>query len=222
VTFLDLVQNLWAESGTGGPEPYTVSGQVGELMRLVMWIHRADLEIQRAHNDWDFLWVPTSLLTVEGQQDYAPPADDIGVYDEESLYMDDGAALDVAHYLTMKGAPFDSTPGAPYRVTLLPDKGLRLEAVPDAEYTIKFDYFREPVPMEIDDDAISIIPEAYHNAILGRALMMYAQYENAPEAMQSGQQMYIEWMSSLQSRHLPGHRDMHRQAEGNFFRVEVE
>lgn len=222
MNYLELVQNLHRESGTGGPLPTTVVGNVGEAARLVYWIGRADIEIQNAHNDWDFMWVQDTFQTVAAQSRYLFAAD-VKTMDESSFFIDSlGLNLNVMDYLKVKDYPQDSTQGTPYQVILEPDRNMRLEAIPDAVYTVRHDYFRNPVAMAIDDAAVSLIPEAYHWAIIGKALTMYAMYENAPEAMQHGTQIFGEWMESLQSNQLPGHRDMHKQAEGNFWNVEVE
>ena len=55
-TFLELTQDLHRESGAAGSAPSTVVGQTGEAQRLVKWIQRADLQIQKLWHDWEFLW----------------------------------------------------------------------------------------------------------------------------------------------------------------------
>lgn len=223
MTYLEMVQALWEESGSGGPRPITIVDQEGEAQRLVTWIGRANLEIQRAHNDWDFLWSQSSFDTVPGTAIYPVPEDDIGVYDEDTFWATDVGDLRALRYLNAKGEPLWASAGSPEMVVIRPDRSLRIDPTPDDIYKINFDYHRTPVPLDATrNDAQSIIPEAYRYAIVGRALMFYAMYENAPEAMQQGQQMYGEWMAALQSHQLPGHRDMHRQAEGSYFHVEVE
>lgn len=222
MTYLELVQYLHRETGTGGPQPSTVIGQVGEAARLVYWIQRAELEIQNVHNDWDFLWSQTTFDTAIGTSDYAFPAN-AKTIDEDTIFVDSlGIQLGCVDYLAVKDDPRDLSQGVPYRVILLPSDTFRVEAVPDAIYTVRFDYFVQPTEMIVDDATLPTIPERYHLAIVGKAMTMYAMYENAPEIMQSGTQMFGEWFEAMQSNHLPGHRDMHKQAEGNYWRVEVE
>jgi hypothetical protein len=221
VTFLELVQDLWRESGSGGPMPSTVVGQSGEALRLVQWVRRADAAIQALHTDWNFLWAQDSFDTVAGTSLYAFPLD-AGTIDEDTFFLDGERALEVCHYLDVKGDPRDTTETKPYRVTILPNRTFRLEGVPDDVYTISYDYFLAPADMALEDGAESPIPASLRKVIVGRALIQYGSYENAPDAVQAGQIMYQEWLTNLESNYLPGKRDMHKQAEGNFFEVTVE
>ena len=74
-TFKELVQDLHRESGASGSTPSTVENQTGEALRMVRWIRRADLHIQKLWHDWKFLWSPTQYSedTVDGTRDATVP-----------------------------------------------------------------------------------------------------------------------------------------------------
>jgi hypothetical protein len=221
VTYLELVQRLWEESGSGGPRPSAVAGQQGEALRLVNWIARADRAIQNIHSDWDFLWTTGTINTVIGTSLYAFPTD-CGSVDEDTFLIGGDEPLEVVDHLDVKGEVRDTNSGKPYRVIMQPNRQFRLESVPDAVYSITYDYFVKSVAMPVADGSVSIIPEEFHDAIVGKAIMYYATYENAEEALRNGAIMYEDNMDALESRYLPGKRDMHKQAEGNHFGVTVE
>lgn len=222
MNFLELVQALHRESGSGGPQPTAVTGQTGESLRLVQWIRRADRAIRALHTDWDFLWAQTSFNTLaNGTQIYAYPAG-VGTPDEDSFLLDNEYELECLDYLEVRGEPVEDDAGRPYRVIMLPNRTFRVEGAPNAVHTISFDYWQAPGQMDLENTAESVIPEDYRDVIVGKALIQYGTYEAAPDAIQSGQQMYLDWIEKLESDYLPGDRDMHKQAEGNLFEVHVE
>lgn len=223
MNLLELVQELWRESGTGGPQPSTVVGQTGEAGRLVQWIRQADLEIQQKHSDWNFLWGQDSFDTVSGTSTYTDPVSGgASEFDEDTFFLDSTTKLECVRYSHVRQEVRASGTGQPYRVVLMPDGTLRCDPTPGAVYTISFDYWAKPTSMNAGDTAESVIPAEFHQVIVGKALMHYAEYENAPEIMQKGQRMYADWILPLEAKELPGDRHMHRQAEDNEIQVRVE
>lgn len=220
MTYLEMVKLLWTESGTGGREPTSILNQVGEIKRLIGWIKRADREIQLEHTDWGFLWDQASVPTIDGQSVYSMPAN-LREYDENTFRLD-GERVEVVDYLDVKDDIPLAGPSKPYRVVMLPNNRLRLDPTPNGVFTLTYDYYINPVAMADQDAAESIIPAPYRSAIVGRALMMYANYEVAQELMPQAQLMYQSHMQPLESAWLPGNRNANKQAEGNFFGVQVE
>ena len=53
-TYLQLCQKLRQECEVGGTGPSAVTGQTGELARLVTWIADAYTELQQ---EYDWLWL---------------------------------------------------------------------------------------------------------------------------------------------------------------------
>jgi len=220
-TFKQLVQDLHRESGASGSAPSSVVGQTGEALRMVRWIRRADLHIQKLWHDWKFLWSSTqySQDTVAGTQDAVVPTTQ-GIWDR-STFRIDGELIDVVEYEKVKGEVFDTTASSrdqPSRIIILPNKNLRFDPVPDAAYTITADYFLKPVAMTADA-TVSKIPEEYHEVILGQALIYYGNYEHADDAKIYGKELVDEWLPILESECLPNEFESRRTSSGN--RIEV-
>src|SRR6266404_8426396 len=70
-TFLALVQDLYREVGAAGGAPAnaipTIVGATGEILRLVNYVHDAELEIQNLWVDWK--WLRKTLTFYTGAQD---------------------------------------------------------------------------------------------------------------------------------------------------------
>ena len=64
MNFLDLCQRLVQETGIADEGPATVTGQTGDMGRIVNWINDAWLKIQSIRADWNWAWsTGTSTLT---------------------------------------------------------------------------------------------------------------------------------------------------------------
>jgi len=220
-TFKELVQDLHRESGASGSAPSTVLNQTGEAQRMVRWIRRADLHIQKLWHDWKFLWSPIqySAVTVDGTQDAIVPTTQ-GIWDRRTFRID-GELIDVVEYEEVKDEVFETSAASedqPSRIIILPNKNLRFDPVPDKAYTITADFFLKPVAMTADAE-ISKIPQEYHEIILGQALIYYGNYENAPDAKVNGQELVDIWLDVLESEELPNKFASRRTSSGNEIEV---
>ena len=221
MNLLALVQKTWRESGSGGRMPEAVTGLRGEQQRLVEWVWSADLFIQSLHTDWGYLWVQDTINTLAGVSVYAPPYG-LGEPERDTFFIGD-VQLELVDHIDVRHVPRNDTPGQPYRVIMLPNGTFYLEGRPDAAYDIRYSFYRQPTAMDIEDpEAQSIIPAAYREAIVGKALMLYAELENAPEIMQKGQTMMGNWVAAMEATQLPGERRAHRIAEGNVLDMYTE
>ncbi len=222
-TFLELVQDLHREVGASGDEITSVSGQVGENQRLVRWTRDADFYIQNRWLNWKFLWNQVQLNTVTGIVGLASPTD-LNFWDFKTFKLNEGGAndedepLNFREHDSIKGLIRDFTQAKPASVILMPDNNLEFEPVPDQTYQIKSDYFMKPTKMAANSD-VSLIPEEYHQAILGRAMVLYANYEGAPEIKTQGQEVFDEVFGRLENHQLPNQRFSRYQSTGSFFDV---
>lgn len=220
MNYLQLVQELWRESGSGGTMPVTVTGQTGESGRLVEWIRSADIYLQSLYTDWNFLWGQEFFSTTPSLA-FHTPAVPIGDFDRHAWFIN-SEPLRCVEYIEVKDYPRPTDPGRPYQAVIMPDRRIRLDPSPDKVYTVRFDYWAPATAMAPDGNSQSIVPPEYHEAIIGKALMMYAEYENAPEVMEKGTRKLSDWLTVLQARQLPGGRFMHKVAEGNDMVITVE
>lgn len=222
-TFLELVQNLQREVGASGNQISSVINQVGENQRMVRWIQEADIYIQNRWLNWKFLWNQVEFSTVPATVGLAAPTD-LNFWDYKTFKINDGAPGDedgqilAIEYDMLKWTVRDNTQAKPATVIIMPDNSLEFEPVPDAVYQIKADYFRVPTKLAANDD-VSLIPENYQQAILGRAIVLYANYEAAPEMKAQGEEIFEEVYGRLENSQLPNQRFSRFQSTGSFFEV---
>ena len=226
-TFLELVQDLQREVGASGAQISSVTGQVGEAQRLVKWIQQSDFWIQNRWLNWKFLWNQVSVNTVASTIGLAAPTD-LNFWDYKTFKINDGGASDEDEPLSaiehdmIKWQIRDTDTGKPSLVIIMPDNTIEFEPVPDlSTYLIKADYFRKPTKMAANGD-VSRIPEEYHQAILGRAMILYANYESAPEIKTQGQEIFDTFLARLENSQLPNQRYSRYQSTGSFFDVNAQ
>lgn len=222
MTFLELVQALHGECGAAGVAPSAVTGQVGENRRLVNWVTRADLKLQRKWINWKFLRAEfdTANTTTPSTATLSKPADlktwDLKTFKITYPGQTEQYPLPAVEYENVKGTIIDDNEGPPGRVIIMPDNSLMFEPVPDGVYTITADYYLKPVALAVNADE-SRIPEEYHeSAILGRALMYYANFENAPEIRRQGEELYAEGLAEMENHQLPNQNYSRLRTGGGF------
>jgi len=225
-TYLELVQDLHREVGAAGVAPTTAINLIGEADRLAKWIREADIYIQLLWVTWRFLWAQfdTNNTTTAGTNLLAAPAD-LNFWDFKTFKIiqpgeTDENPLSVVEYDKIKGTILDTSQDIPSRAIVMPDNNLNFEPIPDAIYTILADYYVKPTPLAANDD-VSIIPEEYHQVILGRAEILYGNYENAPEIKDQGKEIYIEQLARLENHQLPNLENS-RFTTGGLFAVIAE
>ena len=222
MTFLELVQALHSEVGAAGAGPSTVVNQVKENARLVHWIKRADLRVQNKWINWKFLRAEftTNNVTSAGVATLSAPAilktwdlDTFKIlYPGDTEYSD----IDVVEYEETKGEVLTTSQGAPSRVIIMPDNSLKFDPVPDGVYTVQADFYKKPVAL-VNNTDISAIPEEYHlSAVLGRAMIYYGNFENAPEIKLQGQELYAEGLAEMENHQLPNKNYSRLRTGGGF------
>lgn len=205
MNFLQLVQALQEESGSGGQTISSLANVTGESLRLKNWIRRANLAIQSQWVDWKFLWVEgASITTGAGTQDYAAPASTVNVWDRKSFKVD-GEWMEPLLEYDATTFPISPGSGKPTQAYLLPSRQLRMEPTPNAAYTVTADYWRTPADLT-DNSDVSLIPEPFRMVIVYQALMYYANWERAEEAKQHAREGLELWYPMLQARELPNHQ----------------
>lgn len=224
MTFLELVQALWEESGSTGIAPgvSTVVSQTGENLRLVNWVNRAWRDIQSMHPDWGWKRTSASFTTVAGQAIY-PLGTGAGTVGVTAATFSEWARYTGRTYLTATGTSseaflpymeyegwrntyqFGATRTAnsrPVQYAISPAKAVCLGPVALAGYTVTLDYFSAPTDLTLDDDEPDM-PAEFHMAIVWRALMKYGAYEGAPDAYDHGKEEWKSWKARLEASRLP-------------------
>ena len=205
-TYLELLQQLHRDVGAAGSEPVAVTGLRGEAKRLANYVKRADQLIQLKWVNWKFLRATYSADTVASTATAAKPAD-LKYWDFKTFFMIEPGQTDknpfgVVEYDKVKSDILDTTENIPWRAIVMPDNSLKFEPVPDDAYTIQADYYKVPTLLAANTD-VSDIPPEYHQIIIGRAMILYANFENAPEMKDQGEEIYVEQLALLENDQLP-------------------
>lgn len=199
-SFLTLVQDLYREVGAAGGVPTaaipTIVGATGEILRLVNYIHDAELELQSLWVDWK--WLRKTLTFYTGSQTQngifttlngavsAQPAD-LAEWDWEAFFiLPTGSSyyqpLPAQEWQEVRREVFNTSSYAqPSRVIVMPDNTLRFDMIPDASYQCTAEYRSVPYDLKADTD-VSNIPARFGNRLIVEwARMKYGMFESAPE-----------------------------------------
>ena len=205
-TFLELLKQLHRDVGAAGTEPAAVTGLTGEAKRLANWIIQTDNYIQLKWVNWKFLRATYSVATVASTATAAKPAGlkywDFKTFKIIEPGQTDKNLFNAIEYDKVKGDILDTAEDIPWRAIVMPDNSLRFEPIPDAAYTIEADYYTVPTLLAANAD-ISDIPPEYHQIIIGRAMILYANFESAPEIKDQGEEIYVEQLALLENDQLP-------------------
>ena len=185
-TYLSGSVDLRRECGMSGTGPAAVTGQTGDLERIVEWYAQAYTEIQNRHQDW--LWL-RSTFTVD-----TTASDDTYAYGDVTdsrlsalitrfrrwwLYDVDGFP-NVRSYLTSAGVSGEKyllplpwaafrdlykrgtqTNNAPVHITVDPQRNLILGPKPNGIYTVTGEYQMSAQVLAADGDTPEM-PSDYH------------------------------------------------------------
>jgi len=79
---------------------------------------------------------------------------------------------------------------------------MSLGSLPDAVYTIDFDYYRTPQQLTQNTDEL-LIEEQFHDAVLYKAILYVAAEQDAPELYQDAQAQLNIRLSAMGVTELP-------------------
>lgn len=222
MNFLELVQYTAREATVSGTIS-SVTGQVGEIARVVNDVANAYRKVQTAHADWEFLRRDVGFATTATKSTYTAleagiPAGEFG----EWMWITPGQPGWRA-YLTAQGFGTEqpvrfmdynkfkqrylygnqrTQVGRPLVVTQRPDQTLVFWPIPDDSYTIVGEQYHAPYQLVANAD-VPCWPAKFHDAVVYRALMLYAEYEGDPTVMSSAQGEYNAIINKMEEVLLP-------------------
>lgn len=209
MNFLELVVDLRRECSVAGNGPVSLNDNRAEYQRLIQWVRQANTEIQGKYTNWKFLWSEHQFDTQADKSRYVAFEDipgDIRQYRPLSFQCN-GERLNLANWYDYRDSKPPNEYGEPLYCIIVPNNDLQLYPIPDKPYPISYEYYRNPqVLMEADDQPL--IPTTWHKVIVYRGMMMYADYENAPEIKQAGIDGLSVLMPQLEAAQLPKQEDM--------------
>ena len=220
MNFLQMVNRLRLEVGASGADLLSLGGTLSqENTRLKTWIAQAWQDIQSAHGQWKFMLNDVSFPTVIGQSVYASSV--VGA-DFQSWKRDSFRA-----YLTATGFPDEqiigfldfptyrnlyalgssrTTTGRPVLFSVDQSKNFVIGPVPDAVYTVIGQAYGRAAGSVLSADTDTpraAFDEAWHMAVVWKALESYAIYESAQEVLTRALRESTRLMSRLEHDQLP-------------------
>ena len=204
MTFLELCKRVRADAGISG-DIATVLNQQGMMAKLVNWVRQADLDIQRMQTSWTFMWRTATPLLQVGVRLYQPADLDIQqVRDSLSFQIGKQYLKMVSweHWMQSYNLQLVDTPAQPTVFTQRPDGAFLFDRIPDQAYPLTIAYYIKPISM-VSNSSVSVVPEEYHEAIVQRALYLYAKQEEDQYLMQTAQTEFDMLTSQLAADYLP-------------------
>lgn len=206
MTFLQLCQRLRQEAGISGTGPSAVTGQTGEMKRVVDWINAAWMDIQIDHIRYDWMKGSFTLTLAGSDAEYAASdasITDLREWDRESLKVYETSTADETELTFVPYDEFRSAymvgtipTGRPEVFTVKPDKTMRFWPTPSGTFTVTGEYHKAASEMAADADEPGM-PDEFHMAIVYRALQKYARYESAPEIYDDAKEEYRRMRNAL-------------------------
>lgn len=222
MNFGELIQAAWREFGYQGVGPSNPTSTVLKERRAIDWVQQAHADIQKLWHDWDFLWAEGQFSAVADQRDYTKPTA-VNFYEEDTFRIGDDKLQPVSFidYRRDRSVYDSDVTGRPEAFVILPNRSVRFLPTPDQAYTIDYEYYRTPLVLSGTSDS-PLIPLQFHDVIIWRAKMLFAQFEDAPAELQNAAQLYSEALTRLQAAQLPAYDKMHGRASGVDFVVRPE
>lgn len=216
-TFLELCNKVRQEAGISGSGPSAVTGQTGQLKKVVDWTSRAWVSIQESRDDWRFLFLDidfdteaaravyerdqipghtaTPLKRFVGKKVLAYPASESI---SQSRYVQYLSYQDYKHlYLTQPET------GRPRVWTIKPNGDALFYPTPNGVYTVAgMEGYALPQVLAANDD-VPDIDANHHDVIVYRALMMFAGHEEAQAIYSDASREFQTRMSAMERDYLP-------------------
>lgn len=215
MNYLALCQKLVRKAGIPGVGPTTVVNQTGELLRVIEWVKDAWSEIQTKHTQWTFRWVyaQTQALALNGRI-FDPTVDwaiNVSRFDTDTFKLNH-TALGLTDQRYVSFEPWQSfesrfvigpvQSGFPSVFSVRPDGKVMFNTQLDDAYTAVFDYYRGTQFLAADAD-IPYLPVDHHDAIWQKALMLYAEFEEAGSLYATAKRDYKSLQNAMERLYLP-------------------
>jgi len=209
--YLELCQRVAREAGLAGSGPEDLSAVSGDEARIKAWVNDAWVDIQSHSPYWDFLWSEFRFQTQDGYRDYDPAQTSANVWERDSFLMyktaDGESQENFLNYVPYadwrsnfeRGEPETKPPS---HFTILPNNRIRLDTFPDDTYTITGTYWKKPVPL-VENTDTPVVASNHHLAIVYRALLYYATYEEAADVLSLATNLYNTYFTRLCNQELP-------------------
>lgn len=198
---LQIVQRTRQLAGIPGTVAAT-TGQIGEADRVIKWVDDAWTEIQQAHT-WDWLWQTGTVTIVAATNVTAGsiPA---------QRYVKDGTYNGAVPLTYLPWAVFRNewpasriADGTPTIWSIRPDKAFVVNAKPTSDLALSVEHYANPTAMAANDDVPTGLPDEHHMAIVYKALLLYANFEEAGVTRATAEAEFNRHMQAMGLYELP-------------------
>lgn len=227
MTYLELCRKLAREAEITASEtiPSAVTGQSGQLLRVVGWVKDAWVDIQNRRTNWRWMKRPFSFNTVADDGEYAS-GDVTDVHAATAIarfgrwHLNDGYQPPLA-YLQSSGVaaqyrllwqPLEvfrsvygigaQTSNQPVHITVDEQNNILLGPKPNAVYVVTGFFYRSAQELEADGDTPEM-PAQFHDLVWREAIQMYAANSVAPEVFARATREAGRTLRALELNQLP-------------------
>ena len=193
MNFLALCQRLVQETGIADDGPALVTGQIGDMGRVVNWINDAWLKIQSTRADWNWMWSTGTGTLTAGTNTITLPTT---VETIQRVSIGQGY-LQSSSYSSFADAYRVIQDGDPNVWSVQPDGVLVFNAKPTANKSVTYESYATPSAMVNGTDAPAM-PERYHMLVVYEALRSYSQFDEDPELEKKAFLYYEEMLADLE------------------------
>ena len=227
MTFLELAQKLRQECEIPGTGPAAVTGQTGQLKRLVDWINDAWEDIQNRHDNWLWMRRPFTFNTVLDDDTYAyGDVTDVDAgaaitrfgrwlvqdrCDPYLCYLQSGGIGGQYRLIYQPWADFrhlykfgnqTTLNGVPQFISVDPKLQIVLGPKPNGVYVVTGDFQRSMQTMTADED-LPEMPAQFHKLNVYWAMQKYGANSVASEIYARATQEANRMMRALEANQLP-------------------
>lgn len=206
MNYLDLCKRLRQEAGMSGSGPSAVTGQTGEMKRVVDWVAQAWLEIQNSRPDWRFMRVSFDVAISAGSASIIVSST-VSHPDKKSMIAVDAGGRWPLEYLEPEDFAWlerrnGTQTGKPQYVSMDSDGTIRFMPRPSEAFNLMGEYFRTPQALSANTD-VPLMPERYHMMIVYLAMTYAGAEAEASNLYQDGLLKYERALDDLMMSQLP-------------------
>lgn len=209
MNFLEICQKVREKVGVPGTGPSAVTSQTGAHLRIVNCVIEAWREIQSQHTTWKFMQKNGTLSLSNATQSYSRATivaanSTYGRLLKDTMKFSDGGRLTFRTFQRWEETNTDigTQTGQPSLFTEDSDRALLFYPIPNGSYTVRFRFMRTPQVLAANSDE-PICPDEFHLAIVYRAVLLYANLDEADPLYKTNEPEWLNWMAKLESDQLP-------------------
>jgi len=198
MNFLQLVQRVRQECSIAGTGPASVVNQTGQLQSLVDWTADAWNEIQ-GDRLWSWQWEAVTLSFAVGEQFKLEGIPSRRWSKNAFRETSEMTYVPWETFRRMYPVPQD---GDPRTWSVRPDGAFMLSTKPVVATSIAVERYAIPTQLDSDDD-IPAMPARYHMAVVWKAVMKYAEEQEAGVLRATAQDNHAKIMMDVFSECTP-------------------